>query len=100
MPADARIGAYPLDQLAGIQATPLEQALRCALISFDSTIRSNLSVGMPLDVLVYRRNSLAVPQGFRIHDGAPYFERIRAQWGGGLRQLLGELPDVPGQYWD
>lgn len=81
-------------------ATPLEQALRCALISFDSTIRSNLSVGMPLDVLVYRRNSLAVPQGFRIHDGDPYFERIRAQWGGGLRQLLGELPDVPGQYWD
>ena len=55
---------------------------------------------MPLDVLVYRRDSLAVPQGFRIHDGDPYFERIRAQWGGGLRQLLGELPDVPGQYWD
>ena len=55
---------------------------------------------MPLDVLVYRRDSLAVPQGFRIHDGDPYFERIRAQWGGGLRQLLGELPDVPGQDWD
>ena len=80
--------------------TPLEQALRCALISFDSTIRSNLSVGMPLDVLVYRSGSLQVPRGSRVHEGDAYFEQIRAHWGGGLRQLLSELPEVPGQYWD
>ncbi len=80
-------------------ATPLQQALRCALISFDSTIRSNLSVGLPLDLLVYRCDSLEIPQGFRVEEGDAYFEGIREQWGGGLRQLLGELPAPPGPYW-
>lgn len=79
--------------------TPLEQALRCALISFDSTIRSNLSVGMPLDVLVYRADSLLIPEGYRVSEGDAYFESIRAFWGAGLRQLLGELPELPDQYW-
>ena len=80
-------------------ATPLEQALRCALISFDSTIRSNLSVGMPLDVLVYRADSLLIPEGYRVSEGDAYFESIRAFWGAGLRQLLGELPGLPDDYW-
>ena len=80
-------------------ATPLEQALRCALISFDSTIRSNLSVGMPLDVLVYRADSLLIPEGYRVSEGDAYFESIRAFWGAGLRQLLGELPELPDDYW-
>ena len=79
--------------------SPLDEALRCALISFDSTIRSNLSVGMPLDLLVYREGSLEVPAGYRIQEGDSYFEGIRGQWGAGLRQLLGELPAPPGDYW-
>ncbi|QLF94372.1 proteasome-type protease [Pseudomonas sp. ABC1] len=78
--------------------TSLEYALRCALISFDSTIRSNLSVGLPLDVLVYRRDSLEVPHGYRVEEGDPYFETVRQQWGNGLRQLLQELPSTPGSY--
>lgn len=89
----------PIIDRAMSYATPLEQALRCALISFDSTIRSNLSVGMPLDLLVYREGSLEVPAGYRIQEGDPYFEGIRNQWGAGLRQLLGELPAPPGDYW-
>ena len=79
--------------------TPLQQALRCALISFDSTIRSNLSVGMPLDLLVYRADSLELPSGFRIREGDPYFEGIRQQWCAGLRELLTQLPAPPGDYW-
>ncbi len=90
----------PIIDRALSYATPLEQALRCALISFDSTIRSNLSVGMPLDLLVYHREgSLEVPAGYRIQEGDAYFEGIRGQWGAGLRQLLGELPAPPGDYW-
>ncbi|UTW08272.1 proteasome-type protease [Pseudomonas benzenivorans] len=80
--------------------TQLEQALRCALISFDSTIRSNLSVGMPLDVLVYRADSLMLPSGFRVEESDSYFETIRRQWGTGLRELLGDLPAPPGDYWN
>ncbi|MFC3609591.1 peptidase [Stutzerimonas tarimensis] len=76
----------------------LEQALRCALISFDSTIRSNLSVGMPLDLLVYRKDSLLVPAGYRVQEGDPYFAGVREQWCNGLRDLLSQLPGTPDAY--
>ncbi len=80
--------------------TGLDQALRCALVSFDSTIRSNLSVGMPLDVLVYRKDTLVAPNGYRIVDGDPYFEGVREQWSSGLRSLLMGLPSAPDFYFE
>ncbi|TWH63799.1 putative proteasome-type protease [Azomonas agilis] len=73
----------------------LEQALRGALVSFDSTIRSNLSVGMPLDVLVYRTDSLNIPKGVRIREDDPYFAEVRERWSQGLRQLLESMPTSP-----
>lgn len=78
--------------------TDLERALRCALISFDSTIRSNLSVGMPLDLLVYPRDSLRLRNGYRVEEGDPYYQGVREQWGSGLRRLLLALPAVPEGY--
>jgi len=75
--------------------TPLEEALRCGLISFDSTIRSNLSVGMPLDLLVYRNNSLESMTRQRISSDDAYYQQIRRQWGDGLKTLLAELPAPP-----
>ncbi|MEL7559108.1 proteasome-type protease [Stutzerimonas chloritidismutans] len=80
--------------------TSLDLAMRCALISFDSTIRSNLSVGMPLDLMVYRKDSLELPAGHRITEGDPYFEAIREQWCSNLRHLLKELPTAPTFYLD
>ncbi|GLK90263.1 proteasome-type protease [Pseudomonas turukhanskensis] len=78
--------------------TDLDKALRCALVSFDSTIRSNLSVGFPLDVLVYKAGSLQVPAGFRVLENDPYFEGVREQWSVGLSQLLDQLPPLPPEY--
>ncbi|HBO5075416.1 TPA: peptidase [Pseudomonas aeruginosa] len=78
--------------------TPLEQALRCALVSFDSTIRSNLSVGMPLDLLVYHRDSLILPEGYRVTEDDAYFSAIRRQWSAGLHDLLERLPSPPSAY--
>ncbi|AMK32287.1 peptidase [Pseudomonas mosselii] len=78
--------------------TPLGEGLRCGLISFDSTMRSNLSVGMPLDVLVYRKDSLAASNCHRIGTHDPYFLRIQAQWADGLRDLLAALPEPPEVY--
>jgi len=75
--------------------TPLDEALRCGLISFDSTIRSNLSVGMPLDLLVYRKNSLEVHARQRISADDAYYQQIRRQWSDGLKRLLAELPAPP-----
>ncbi|WP_271411908.1 proteasome-type protease [Pseudomonas sp. Q1-7] len=78
--------------------TNLEEALRCALVSFDSTIRSNLSVGMPLDLLVYHRDSLILPAGYRVTEDDTYFADIRRQWAAGLQDLIGQLPPPPVEY--
>jgi putative proteasome-type protease len=72
---------------------PLDEALRCALISFDSTMRSNLSVGLPVDVLKLEAGfGLQEPQIHRVNETDPYWMNLRKQWGEGLRQLFGELP--------
>jgi len=75
--------------------TPLRPALQCALISFDSTIKSNLSVGMPLDRLVYVRDSFSDSLQRRIDENDEYFRTIRKGWSEGLRRLFHELPAPP-----
>ena len=77
---------------------PLDEALRCSLISFASTLRSNVSVGMPLDALVYRKNSLTLPQGKRIHEEDEYFTTISKQWSDTLRKGLLALPKPTTDY--
>lgn len=72
-------------------SSALEDAVKCALISFDSTMRSNISVGPPLDVLVYERDSLKLGLQKRLDEGDPYLQRIRQQWGEGLRRVFVEL---------
>ncbi len=74
-------------------STPLDEAAKCALISMDSTLRSNLSVGLPLDLLVYEANALRVTRFVAIdHDNA-YFDMIHRTWGEQLRQVFAEIPD-------
>lgn len=75
--------------------TPLQPALQCALISFDSTIKSNLSVGMPLDRLVYLRDSFSDALQRRIDEKDEYFQSIRQGWSEGLRRIFNELPPPP-----
>lgn len=78
----------------------LDEALRCTLISFDSTLRSNVSVGMPLDVLVYKKNSLRVSKGKRISESDVYFADISKQWSETLKKGLQELPKPTNDYFD
>ncbi|AWL28415.1 proteasome-type protease [Acinetobacter defluvii] len=70
----------------------LDEALRCALISFDSTLRSNVSVGMPLDTLIYQKDSFIIPKGKRITEEEPYFQDISKQWSETLKKGLQDLP--------
>ena len=72
--------------------TPLEQAMCCALISIDSTLRSNLSVGLPLDTLLYRSGSLSSAEQHRITENDPYFNTIRKAWSEGLQSTFLKLP--------
>ena len=76
------------------RATPLEDAIKCVLISFDLTMRSNLSVGMPIDLLCYERDSLEVSKRRRFEDGDGYFTTLSRDWGEGTRQVFRQLPEL------
>ncbi|MBS1188275.1 MAG: hypothetical protein H6R10_67 [Rhodocyclaceae bacterium] len=73
--------------------TSLNEAAKCALISMDSSIRSNLSVGMPLDLLIYERDALTVAHQVTINEDSAYFNQIRRLWGNRLREAFTELPE-------
>jgi putative proteasome-type protease len=73
--------------------TGLVEAAKCVLVSFDSTMRSNVSVGLPIDMLIYDNDSLRVGVQKRILANDPYFSMIHTQWGEGLRRLFSELPN-------
>jgi putative proteasome-type protease len=74
-------------------ATPLVQAAKCALVSMDSTLRSNISVGLPLDLAILPRGALKFALRKRITDQDPYFASIRGLWGEGLRKVFLTIPD-------
>ena len=76
---------------------PMKDAAKCLLVSFDSTMRSNLSVGLPIDLLAYERDSLRVTLKRRFLENDPYFREISQFWSAGLRRVFQEVPDVS---WD
>jgi putative proteasome-type protease len=72
----------------------LADATKCVLVSFDSTMRSNLSVGMPIDLLCYEHDSLQVQMRRRFEQGDTYFSTISEKWGDGVRSVFRELPEL------
>lgn len=91
---EAKYGKPILDRVIQYD-TPARQAAKCALISFDSSIRSNVSVGLPIDLVCYRRDSLVVDQVHRITEADEYFQMIRREWSRGLRETFGRIEDPP-----
>ncbi len=73
--------------------TPLDEAAKCALVSMDSTLKSNLSVGLPLDLLVYEEGKLQSNQIVCIDDHNPYFRMIHDTWGQRLREVFESIDD-------
>jgi putative proteasome-type protease len=76
------------------RSTPLADAAKCVLVSFDSTMRSNLSVGMPIDLICYERDSLAIRMRRRFEEGDAYFASLRHDWSEGTRRVFRQLPDL------
>jgi putative proteasome-type protease len=70
-----------------------EEAAKLLMVSFDSTLKSNLSVGMPLDMLFYERDSFEIGFQKRITYDDPYFRTISDGWSNALRTAFGSLPD-------
>jgi len=75
--------------------TPLEAASRCALVSMNSTIRSNLSVGAPVDMMIYTKDSLDAGRRFTLTEDDPFYKSIAQSWSSGLIQALDNLPRFP-----
>jgi putative proteasome-type protease len=75
------------------RTSSLNEAVKCALVSMDSTIRSNLSVGLPLDLVIVRRDRLGVARHMSIDSDNEYFRGIRSRWSEALREAFSQLPD-------
>ncbi len=76
------------------RSRPLAEAVKCVLVSFDSTLRSNLSVGMPIDLMCYERDSLEVRRRRRFDEGDAYFTALSLEWREGSRQVFRHLPEL------
>lgn len=73
--------------------TSLIEAAKCALISFDSTMRSNVSVGPPIDVLICKRDTQRVALQMRLEETDPYLRNVRNLWSEGLVRTFASVPD-------
>ena len=72
--------------------TSLVDATKCTIVSFDSTMRSNISVGLPIDLLAYEADSLKINCSGASTESDPYFQMVHSQWGEGLRRVFAQLP--------
>jgi len=89
---ESKYGKPILDRVVQPEIS-MTQAIKCALVSFDSTIKSNLSVGLPIDIAMIKTNDLQVTKRHRIDSEDDYFRDLRSRWSQGLRQVFGQLPD-------
>jgi putative proteasome-type protease len=92
---ETKYGKPILDRVITYEAG-LAEAAKCALLSFDATIRSNLSVAPPIDLLCYCAGSLRADVRLEIADDDAYFGRLRARYGRGSLDLVKRLPDPIG----
>lgn len=90
---EAKYGKPIIDRVV-TPTTTLADAVKCTLVSFDSTMRSNLSVGMPIDLVCYARDSLELRMRRRFDQGDLYFTTLSAKWSEGVRKGFRELPDL------
>jgi putative proteasome-type protease len=77
------------------RSTPLADAARCALVSMNSTVRSNLTVGPPIDLLIYERNRLDFGQRMTLTENDPFAKDLSEAWNQGLLHALENLPRFP-----
>jgi putative proteasome-type protease len=91
---ESKYGRPILDRGIRYDRTTLDEAVKYALISLDSTMRSNATVGPPIDLLVYPTGSLQMSRYRRLDAEDPELKAIRAQWDEALRRAVHDLPDI------
>jgi putative proteasome-type protease len=89
---ESKYGKPIIDRVIS-RSSSLAEAAKCALVSMDSTIRSNLSVGPPLDLAIIRRDEYKLATHISIDVDNEYFTMIRKRWGFALKEVFSELPN-------
>jgi putative proteasome-type protease len=91
---ETKYGRPILDRGIRFEKTPLEEAAKYALLSLDSTMRSNATVGPPIDLLAYGVNELEITRQRRFAAGDPDLVKIGVRWEQALRQAVSRLPQI------
>ena len=91
---EPKYGKPVLDRAIGFD-TDLYDGLKIGLISMDSTMRSNLSVGLPIDIVVARRDTCTAEVNYRVEAVDPYFQDLRERWSAALRAAHMSIPRPP-----
>ena len=88
---ETKYGKPILDRIIN-NNTSLDDAARCALVSLDSTMRSNISVGPPLELAIYKADTLQEPRYLKVDTTTPLYMAIQEQWAKGLQEAFQRLP--------
>ena len=97
---ESKYGKPILDRIIN-QDMPMETAALSGLVSMDSTMRSNLSVGPPIEVLMYYTDSLVVERRYRFEESSEYLRQLNSAWDNSLREAFGNMPPIAwSQAWD
>lgn len=97
---ESKYGKPILDRII-TQDIPMETAALSGLVSMDSTMRSNLSVGPPIEVLMYYTDSLVVERRYRFEESSEYLRKLNSAWDNSLREAFGNMPPIAwSQAWD
>ncbi|NBY28513.1 MAG: peptidase [Betaproteobacteria bacterium] len=89
---ESKYGKPVLDRVITLD-TPLDEAAKCALVSMDSTLKSNLSVGLPLDMVVYEADRFQTDKVVCLDENNPYFRMLHDSWGLKLREVFDSIED-------
>ena len=90
---ETKYGKPILDRTITYQ-TPIEDVAKCTLLSLDSTMKSNISVGPPINLVMYRTDSFEIRHKLELKLGAPYIAKIRKLWERSVRQAFESMPDI------
>ncbi|MEN9251931.1 MAG: proteasome-type protease [Thermostichales cyanobacterium HHBFW_bins_127] len=88
---EIKYGKPILDRTLSFETT-LEDAAKCALLSIDSTMKSNISVGPPIDMILMKANTFRIRHRLRLKGGDPYLDQMRQSWEQSLKQAFERLP--------
>ncbi len=90
---ESKYGKPILDRILNLD-TPLETCALCALVSMDSTMRSNLSVGPPLELQLYNANSFQLQPYYRLEEGSDYLREVKRAWDTRLKEAFNQMPPL------